>query len=328
MKYDYRECNLTQCDPAEYILTTDGLSKKYGGFTALRDVSIHITKGAIYGLIGRNGAGKTTLLRLVCGLQKPTEGSYTLFGRRYSDRDIYKSRRRMGTMIEYPAVYPSMTAAENLQIQYRMLGMPSFKDIPELLALVGLENTGSLKVQAFSMGMKQRLGLAVALAGSPDFLVLDEPTNGLDPMGIIELRELLLKLNRERQMTILISSHMLSELPRLATHYGFLDRGRLLRELNASELEAECRKCISLTVSDSKAICAILDEKKLSYRIFSDTNSDKIRMEIYSQVTITELVQTLSAADSEILSVSQREEGLESYMLNLVELGADDTQPK
>lgn len=282
----------------DYILSTDRLTKKYGSFTALSDVSVHIPRGTIYGLVGRNGAGKTTLLRLVCGLQTPTAGSYTLFGRLYGDRDIYKSRRRMGTMIEQPAVYPSMTAAENLQIQYRMLGMPSFRDIPELLALVGLENTGGLKAQAFSMGMKQRLGLAIALAGSPDLLVLDEPTNGLDPLGIIELRELLLKLNRERQVTILISSHMLSELPRFATHYGFLDKGRLLRETTASELDAECRKCISLTVSDSKAICALLDEKGFSYRIFSDTD-----LEIYNQITITELVQTLAAESIDRKSV-------------------------
>ena len=306
----------------DYILSTDRLTKKYGSFTALSDVSVHIPRGAIYGLVGRNGAGKTTLLRLVCGLQTPTAGSYTLFGRLYGDRDIYKSRRRMGTMIEQPAVYPSMTAAENLQIQYRMLGMPSFRDIPELLALVGLENTGGLKAQAFSMGMKQRLGLAIALAGSPDLLVLDEPTNGLDPLGIIELRELLLKLNGERQVTILISSHMLSELPRFATHYGFLDKGRLLRETTASELDAECRKCISLTVSDSKAICALLDEKGFSYRIFSDTD-----LEIYNQITITELVQTLAAESIEILSVSQREAGLENYLLNLVELGTSGTKP-
>lgn len=306
----------------DYILSTDRLTKKYGSFTALSDVSVHIPRGTIYGLVGRNGAGKTTLLRLVCGLQTPTAGSYTLFGRLYGDRDIYKSRRRMGTMIEQPAVYPSMTAAENLQIQYRMLGMPSFRDIPELLALVGLENTGGLKAQAFSMGMKQRLGLAIALAGSPDLLVLDEPTNGLDPLGIIELRELLLKLNRERQVTILISSHMLSELPRFATHYGFLDKGRLLRETTASELDAECRKCISLTVSDSKAICALLDEKGFSYRIFSDTD-----LEIYNQITITELVQTLAAESIEILSVSQREAGLENYLLNLVELGTSGTKP-
>ena len=306
----------------DYILSTDRLTKKYGSFTALSDVSVHIPRGTIYGLVGRNGAGKTTLLRLVCGLQTPTAGSYTLFGRLCGDRDIYKSRRRMGTMIEQPAVYPSMTAAENLQIQYRMLGMPSFRDIPELLALVGLENTGGLKAQAFSMGMKQRLGLAIALAGSPDLLVLDEPTNGLDPLGIIELRELLLKLNRERQVTILISSHMLSELPRFATHYGFLDKGRLLRETTASELDAECRKCISLTVSDSKAICALLDEKGFSYRIFSDTD-----LEIYNQITITELVQTLAAESIEFLSVSQREAGLENYLLNLVELGTSGTKP-
>ncbi len=307
MEYDLRK----------YILTTDGLSKKYRGFTALQDVSIHIPKGSVYCLIGRNGAGKTTLLRLVCGLQKPTAGSYSLFGRPYGDRDIYKSRRRMGTMIGQPALYPSMTAAENLQIQYRMLGMPSFRDIPELLALVGLENTKGLRVQTFSMGMKQRLGIALALAGSPDLLILDEPTAGLDPLGIIELRELLLKLNRERQTTLLIASHLLSELPRLATHYGFLEKGRLLRELDAHSLEEGCRKCISLTVSNSSAVCALLDDRKLSYRILSDTD-----LEIYSPITVTELVQALAATDIHILSVSQREEGLENYLLNLVEIGA------
>ena len=304
------------------MLSANNIAVVFSGETLFSGVSFKINKGDRIGLAGKNGAGKTTLLRLVCGLQTPTAGSYTLFGRLYGDRDIYKSRRRMGTMIEQPAVYPSMTAAENLQIQYRMLGMPSFRDIPELLALVGLENTGGLKAQAFSMGMKQRLGLAIALAGSPDLLVLDEPTNGLDPLGIIELRELLLKLNGERQVTILISSHMLSELPRFATHYGFLDKGRLLRETTASELDAECRKCISLTVSDSKAICALLDEKGFSYRIFSDTD-----LEIYNQITITELVQTLAAESIEILSVSQREAGLENYLLNLVELGTSGTKP-
>ena len=183
----------------EYILTTENLGKQYRHFKALDSLNMHVPKGAIYGFVGRNGAGKTTLIRLICGLQEPTCGSFTLYGIKNTDKNIVKSRRRMGAVVDTPSIYLDMTAEDNLKQQYRILGLPSFEPISELLKLVGLENVGKKKVKNFSLGMKQRLGIAVALAGDPDFLVLDEPTNGLDSQGIIEIRELLLKLNRELQ---------------------------------------------------------------------------------------------------------------------------------
>ena len=160
-------------------------------------------------------------------------------------------------MVETPSIYLDMTAEDNLKEQYRIIGLPSFDDIPELLRLVGLENTGKKKAKNFSLGMKQRLGIAIALAGSPDFLILDEPVNGLDPQGIIEMRELILKLNQERQITFLISSHILDELSRLATHYGFIDSGHMVKELSARELDAACRKCIRVQVSDIHALTRV-----------------------------------------------------------------------
>lgn len=297
----------------EYVLETVGLKKQYGHFTALNDVALRIPRGAIYGFVGRNGAGKTTLIRLICGLQQPTSGSYTLFGKPNTSRDIRESRKRMGAVVETPSVYLGMTAEENLKEQYRVLGLPSFESIPELLKLVGLENTGSKKARNFSLGMKQRLGIAIALAGNPDFLVLDEPANGLDPQGIIEMRELILKLNRERHITVLISSHILDELSRLATHYGFIDGGTILKEITAQELEADCRKCICVTVDHNNALCPTLDKLGLEYRILSETEA-----EIYDQPVITDLVQALAEKGCAILSIREREESLENYFINLI----------
>ena len=185
----------------EYVLTTEGLSKQYKHFKALDNLTMHVPKGAIYGFVGRNGAGKTTLIRLICGLQQQTKGTYTLYGKKSGTGEIAESRRRMGAVVETPSIYAELSAEDNLKEQFRVLGLPSFEEIPQLLKLVGLENTGKKKAKNFSLGMKQRLGIAVALAGDPDFLVLDEPINGLDPQGIIEMRELILKLNREHQIT-------------------------------------------------------------------------------------------------------------------------------
>ena len=210
----------------EYVLATQGLSKHYKDFKALDNLTMHVPKGSIYGFVGRNGAGKTTLIRVICGLQAPTAGSYLLYGTDCTRKEIAQIRRRMGAVVETPSIYLDLTAEDNLKEQFRVLGVPSDDGIPELLKLVGLEDTGKKKARNFSLGMKQRLGIAVALAGSPDFLVLDEPVNGLDPQGIIDIRELILKLNRERNITVLISSHILDELSRLATHYGFIDSGR------------------------------------------------------------------------------------------------------
>ena len=297
----------------EYVLTTSGLSKRYGKFQALDDLSMHIPKGAIYGFVGRNGAGKTTLIRLICGLQEPTQGAYSIYGIDYTDKSISKSRRRMGAVVETPSIYLDMTAVDNLKQQALILGLPSYDSIPEILKLVGLDNTGKKRVRNFSLGMKQRLGIAVALMGNPDFLVLDEPVNGLDPQGIIEIRELILKLNKEKQITVLISSHILDELSRLATHYGFIDKGRLVKEISASELEAACRKCIKVEVTDTKALVRVLDAEGLEYEIISDTIAN-----IYGKVNLSQLVLALAKEECELISSHEQDESLENYFINLV----------
>ena len=231
-------------------MTTEALCKYYKHFKALNGLTMHVPKGAIYGIVGKNGAGKTTLIRLLCGLQEPTKGSFCLYGVQNNHKGIQRARRRIGAVVETPSIYLNMTAEENIKEQYRVLGLPSFEGIKELLDLVGIGDTGKKKAKNFSLGMRQRLGIAIALCGDPDFLVLDEPVNGLDPQGIIEMRELILKLNRERQITVLISSHILDELSRLATHYGFIDNGQIVKEISAPELEAACRKCLRMEVTD------------------------------------------------------------------------------
>ncbi|MBQ8334532.1 MAG: ATP-binding cassette domain-containing protein [Clostridia bacterium] len=303
----------------EYVLTTNALGKDYRQFKALNGLSMHVPKGAIYGFVGKNGAGKTTLIRLICGLQDPTSGSFTLYGIENADKNITKSRRRMGAVVETPSIYLDMTAEDNLKQQYRILGLPSFDGISELLRLVGLENTGRKKAKNFSLGMKQRLGIALALAGDPDFLVLDEPINGLDPQGIIEIRELILRLNRERQITVLISSHILDELSRLATHYGIIDSGRMVKELSAEELEAACRKCMRMTVSDTKILARVLDGMGVEYKILSDAQAD-----VYAKVNVTELTLALAKDGCEVNGMQERDESLESFYISLVGGGRND----
>ena len=297
----------------EYVLTTENLGKRYRHFKALSGLTMHVPKGAIYGFVGRNGAGKTTLIRLVCGLQEPTSGSFTLYGVKNTEKAIVKSRRRMGAVVETPAIYLDMTAEENLRQQYRVLGLPSFEGIPELLQLVGLHNTGKKKAGNFSLGMKQRLGIAVALAGDPDFLILDEPTNGLDPQGIIETRELILRLNRERQITVLISSHILDELSRLATHYGISDSGRMVKELSAEELENACRKCMRMEVTKVTALARVLDGMGIDYKVLSETKAD-----VYAKINISQLTLALAKESCEVLSIEEKDESLESYFVSLV----------
>ena len=297
----------------EYVLETHALCKQYKHFKALSNFSMHVPKGAIYGFVGRNGAGKTTLIRLVCGLQYATSGDYTLYGVNSRQKEITASRRRIGAIVESPSVYLDMTAEGNLKAQYHVLGLPSQDGIAELLELVGLENTGKKKARDFSLGMRQRLGIAIALAGDPDFLILDEPINGLDPQGIIEIRELILKLNRERQITVLISSHILDELSRLATYYGFIDSGRMIKEISAEELEAACRKCVHIEVSDSRILALVLDELQMEYTVLSDTRAD-----IFAEVNITELTLALAEQNCNVLSIGEKDESLESYYINLI----------
>lgn len=297
----------------DYVLQTNGLAKNYRGFQALNGLTMSVPKGAIYGLVGKNGAGKTTLIRLICGLQEPTGGDFTLYGMKNGGKDIVKARRRMGAVVETPSIYLDMTAEDNLKQQYLILGLPSYDGLAELLKLVGLENTGKKKAKNFSLGMKQRLGIAVALVGDPDFLVLDEPVNGLDPQGIVEMRELLLKLNRERQITILISSHILDELSRLATYYGIIDNGRMVKELSAEELDAACRKCTRMEVTNTGALARVLDAMGLEYKIISATSAD-----VFAKVGVTQLAAALMEENCEIISMQERDESLESYYISLV----------
>lgn len=297
----------------EFILNTKDLKKYYKKFKALDGLTINVPKGSIYGLIGRNGAGKTTLIRIVCGMQYSDGGEFSLYGVSSSDKNISASRRRIGSVIETPALYYDMTAEDNLKQQYLILGMPDYSGTTELLELVGLKNTGSKKVRQFSLGMRQRLGIAVALCGSPDLLVLDEPINGLDPEGIIEIRELILKLNREKNITVLISSHYLDELSKIATHYGFINEGKTVREMSAEELEAACRKCISVKVSDTAALARVLEKMDLSYQINDGSNAY-----IYAKPSVTQLALALSEENCELISVEEHDESLESFYISMI----------
>lgn len=297
----------------DYVLQTNSLTKKYKNYQALKGLSMNVPKGSIYGFVGKNGAGKTTLIRLICGLQKPTSGDFSIYGIHNDSKEISKARRRMGAVVETPSIYMDMTAEENLKQQYLILGLPSYDGITELLELVGLENTGKKKAKNFSLGMKQRLGIAVALAGNPDFLVLDEPINGLDPQGIVEIRELILKLNRERQITVLISSHILDELSRLATHYGIIDKGRMVKELSSEELEAVCRKCVRVEVSDTAVLARVLHSMNLDYEVISDSTAD-----IFASISITQLALALAKENCELISAQEKDENLEGYYLSLV----------
>lgn len=297
----------------QYVLETNALTKQYKNFTALNGLTMHIPKGSIYGFVGRNGAGKTTLIRLICGLQEPDSGSYRIYGIKNTDPQIVRSRRRMGAVVETPSIYLDMNARDNIRQQYQILGIPSENGIDELLQLVGLSDTGNKKAKNFSLGMRQRLGIAIALAGNPDFLVLDEPVNGLDPQGIIEIRELILKLNQQHGITILISSHILDELARLATNYGFIDGGHLLKEMSVEELEKHCRKCIRAEVSSTKTLACVLDAMKLEYHIVNEHTAD-----IFAELSITKLVETLAGSNCEIYSLKDCEESLESFYMNLV----------
>ncbi|MDR1159437.1 MAG: ATP-binding cassette domain-containing protein [Syntrophomonadaceae bacterium] len=230
----------------EFVVQTKDLCKTFAGKKAVNRVNINIRRGDIYGFIGENGAGKTTFMRMVCGLASPTSGMIRLF----ESADLEKQRKRTGAVIENPALYPSMTAAQNLEAYRLLMGIPGQNIVSELLDFVGLGNVGKKKTKDFSLGMKQRLMIAIALIGNPEFLILDEPMNGLDPMGIKETRDLLLKLNKEKKLTIVVSSHILDELSRMATCYGVIHNGNLIAEFSTRELENRCRRNIKIVVDN------------------------------------------------------------------------------
>ncbi|TYS86161.1 ABC transporter ATP-binding protein [Rossellomorea aquimaris] len=294
----------------EYVLKTSQLSKTYQNKMALHKVSVMIKKGSIYGFIGQNGAGKSTLIRLITGLAYPTTGTFELFGES-QERNIIEARKRIGTIIEGPALYPQMTAPENLEAHRLLKGIPGKDCIEKTLNLVGLQNTGKKKAKDFSLGMKQRLGLGIALLGDPEFLILDEPINGLDPMGVVEVRELLKKLNREYGITILISSHILSELHLLATHYGIIHEGELLEQLSAKELNEKCQQYLHIKVDDPNKAATVI-ENHFSTQEFEVMPDGTIRLFAYVDVP-GEVSKILTSEGLVIEEFMPMGEDLETY---------------
>lgn len=241
----------------DYLLSTDALTKQYGSCKAVDGVSMHVRRGGIYGLIGQNGAGKTTLMKMISGLAIPTSGSFSLFGQPCDGSSPRMSR--VGLLIEHPGFYAGMSAEENMKLKCIALGVRHKETVGRLLETVGLSDTGKKPVRSFSLGMKQRLGIALALVGNPDLLILDEPINGLDPQGIAEVREMLLRLNREQNITLIISSHILEELSKIATEYGIIHKGVLVRELSREQLLSECSDRIELKTDDTSRACTALE---------------------------------------------------------------------
>lgn len=296
----------------EYLLSTSRLTKQYKTQKAVDDISLHVKRGDIYGFIGRNGAGKTTFMRLISGLASPTSGDFSLFG--FSGNDLSKVLSRIGTLIESPGLYPNITAYDNLKLKCICSGIKKANYIEGLLELVGLSDVGNKKVKNFSLGMKQRLGIAVALIGEPDLLVLDEPINGLDPQGIVEVRNLLLKLNKEKNITIIISSHILEELTKIATNYGIIHEGKLIQELTKDELMAKCCERIEIKLPNPEQACVILDKMNITdYKVV-----DKNTIHIFERLDeSSEINMELSKNNLKITSIGITSEALEDYFLNL-----------
>lgn len=296
----------------KYVLRTEKLTKIYGGHKVVNAVDMHVRKGDIYGFIGKNGAGKSTFMKMVAGLAAPDEGKIELFG----STDIEKQRVRIGTLIETPGLYSGMTAAENLEIYRRAYGITDRNIVSKTLELVGLGDTGRKKAGKFSMGMKQRLGIAIALLRSPDFLILDEPINGLDPMGIHEIREFLAVLNKEKNVTMIISSHILGELSKIATNYGIIRDGELVEEFDAEELAMRCRRCHKLVVDNVERAVNVLEET-LQIKEFDVPEQSVIR--IFEHLEDTARVnQCLLQAGIEVKESYLTGQDLESYFMELV----------
>lgn len=303
---------------SELLLSTDSLTKRYGHHKAVDQVSIHIRKGAVYGLIGRNGAGKTTLLKMISGLAAPDEGKISLFG--FSGRELVRVRERIGCLIEGPGLYPALSAADNLKLKCMLMGIKKKSYIDELLKITGLYKVRNKKAGKFSLGMKQRLGIAMALVGEPDLLILDEPINGLDPQGIVEVRETLLKLNREKDITMIISSHILEELSKIATDYGIIHQGSLLQELNAEELMKKCSERIEVVMENPEQAIPVLDNLGFTqYQMI-----DKEKLYIYERLEDSPLVNmALVKHGIFVKSVGVTSGELEDYFLQMTGGGAN-----
>jgi bacitracin transport system ATP-binding protein len=298
----------------EYVLRTHNLTKEFKKFSAVSHVNMNIKQGDIYGFLGENGAGKTTTIRMIMGLIKATSGEVELFSQMQSrkNRELYK---RIGSIIEYPGFYPNLTAQENLEIHRRMMGVQDKESIKNSLKIAGIEDVKDKKVKEFSLGMKQRLGIARAILHNPEFLILDEPVNGLDPSGIKEIRELILDLRNKRGITFLISSHILSEIQQMATKIGIIHKGKLLEEIDYDELQKRNRHYINIKVNDDKKTAFIL-EQKLNIKDYVIWEKNNLR--VYENLQeAAQINNTLVSNDINIDELCIRADSLEDYFLKL-----------
>ena len=297
----------------ENVVFTNSLSKRYNGVYAVNEVNMHIHKGAIYGFVGENGSGKTTIIRLLMGLAIPTSGEYDLFGKNFKDKKIHDVRKNISAIVETPSLVPSMTAKQNLKYACMYYGIKEDeKLIEESLKNVGLADTGKKTVKNFSLGMRQRLGIALLLLNKPQLMLLDEPMNGLDPSGVAELRELIISLNKQG-ITFLISSHILSELEKVATHYGFISHGKLLKEISAEDLINECKKGIDLRYHDISLL-----ESKLKEIGLNDFKVNPNNIRVYDEITPLDLLTRLHKVGIEISDIRTTEMNVEEYYLSLI----------
>lgn len=303
---------------SQYLISTNALTKQFGHQKAVDNVNLHIRKGAVYGFIGRNGAGKTTCLKMITGLSRPTEGEIEIFG--YKGKELEKIRDRIGCLIEGPGLYENMSAYDNLKTKCLFCGIHKKGYIEEILDMIGLTDTKRKSVKKFSLGMKQRLGIGLALVGEPDILVLDEPINGLDPQGIAEIRDVLHNLQQVRNMTIIISSHILEELSKIATDYGIINNGVLLQELTREELMDRCSERIEITLDRPDSAIPVLD--RLGFTKYQMT--DKNHIHVYERLDESAHLN-MELANSGVLvkGISITSEELESYFLNLTGGGAN-----
>ncbi len=300
----------------EYILRTFGVSKKYQSKWALKNVNMNIKRGDIYGFVGENGSGKTTIIRLITGLISANEGHIELFGVSSDSKEINNARKKLGAIVESPSIYRNMTARENLEMQGTIIGVNDSEKIKKVLLEVGLIDLydDKKKVGNFSLGMRQRLGIAMALLGDPEFIILDEPMNGLDPAGIVDIRELILKLNRERAITFLISSHILTELSLVATKYGIISHGSLIKEITSEELQLECRPTTIIESSDPNSLWKLLSSKFECDEISRVGNS----IRLVGTINLNQLFGLILSEEIEILSVNCHKSSIESYYLSLL----------
>ena len=295
------------------VIVTQNLTKMYGDKAAVSSMDMHVKQGDIYGFIGRNGSGKSTTLKMLCGLAFPTQGSIRVFGQSLSRESV---RKRIGVLIESPGLEPGRSAYENMYLKASLMGIVDpDKEIRELLTLTGLNPDNKKLVKRYSMGMKQRLGIAMALLGGPDLLILDEPINGLDPEGMNQLRSLLVDLNQKKGVTILVSSHILGELSKMATRYGIIKDGCLVKEISKEELSAECKDYLYLKTSDSK-MAAVLLEEKLRIRNYEVRPEGEIR--IYQKADSGQITTVMTSAGISVFAIYGHQQDLEGYFLDLM----------